>query len=78
MGFVARLALGVGLSILSYLFRPRPEPPKPPSIDDAPKPTVEAGKPIGKVWGSMTIKDVNHLWWGDAKIRKREAVTGKK
>lgn len=61
-----------------YLLAAKAKQPKPPSLSDFPEPTTEAGRPIPKLFGSMTISGMNVLWYGDRKIREREMETDKK
>lgn len=70
--FLAQLAIGVALQILGYLLLPKPKPEKPPTVDDLKDPTAEAGRPIPKVFGSMTIQSPNILWYGDKQIIHRK------
>ena len=65
--FVAIGALVVGIAI-AYLLRP-----KVPSRNDATKdlenPTADAGRPIPVVFGTITVKSPNVLWFGDKSHR---------
>lgn len=74
---IAQIAIGVGLAIVGYLLAPRPKPPKPPSLEDLENPTQEAGRPIPVTFGSMSVKGLNILWYGDKSISTREVSTGK-
>jgi hypothetical protein len=76
--FIAQLVIGVGMLIGGYLLMPKPKQPKPPSLDDFKAPTVDAGRPIPKLFGSKTIRDPNAIWHGDKSIRERPAETDKK
>lgn len=75
---IAQLAIGIVGQVIGYMLRPRGPQPEPPSQDSLPEPQVEAGKPIGKSWGSVLIEDPNTLWFGDSRIREREVITDKK
>jgi hypothetical protein len=46
---------------------PRPKTPKPPGATDLANPTAEAGKPLPVVFGTITVKGLNVLWFGDKK-----------
>lgn len=54
---------------LSYLLAPKPKTPKPPEVTDFDDPTAEAGRPIPVVFGTITVKGLNLLWYGDKQIR---------
>lgn len=75
---LVQLAVGVALAVLSYVLRPKPPGPKPPSIDEVKAPTAEAGKPIPVVFGSVTIESPNTLWYGDISIESRKMKDGGK
>lgn len=53
---------------LSILFMPRPKTPKPEAAKDLDDPTAEAGKPIPVVFGTITVKGLNVIWYGDKGI----------
>ncbi len=65
MPFFVLLAVTVGLSILSYLLMPKPKAPKPEAVKDLEDPTAEAGRPVPVVFGTITVKGLNVLWYGD-------------
>lgn len=69
--FLAQLAIGVGLQILGALLLPQPKQPKPPEVEDLDSPTMDAGRPIPKVFGSMTVKGLAILDYMDTEIDVR-------
>jgi hypothetical protein len=72
------LLIGVSLSVVGYLLMPKPKAERPPSVDDLEEPTAEAGRPIPVVFGSVTIKGLNVLWYGDKSVRDRRVKQRKK
>lgn len=72
MGPFTQLIIGVGMQIVGTLLAPRPERPKPPSLKDYGEPTADAARPIPVVFGTVEIKGLNSLWWGEKTIHKRE------
>lgn len=62
------LLIGIALNIVSYLLMPKPKQPKPPAAKDLENPTAEAGRPIPVVFGTITVKGTNVLWFGEKKI----------
>jgi hypothetical protein len=50
---------------LTYLLAPKVKAPKPDAAKDLEDPTAEAGRPIPVVFGTMTVKGLNLLWYGD-------------
>ncbi len=59
------LAITVALAVLNYLLMPKPKAPKPEEVKDLEDPTSEAGRPIPVVFGTITVKGLNCLWYGD-------------
>lgn len=77
------LLLGLALNVIAYLIMPKPKKEKPEAAKDLDDPVAEAGKPIPVVFGTMTVKGLNILWFGnkqtveyDSKVKS--AKKGKK
>ena len=70
MAFFVALIVGIALSVLAYALAPKPKQPKPPAATPAENPTAEAGVPIPVVFGTITIKGGNVLWYGDKSVRE--------
>lgn len=56
------------LTIVSILLTPKPKTPKRAAARDLEAPTGDAGRPIPKLFGTMTITSPNVLWYGDQQI----------
>jgi uncharacterized membrane protein len=54
---------------ISFLLMPKVKAPKPPSLDDYDNPTAEAGRPVPVVFGTIMVKGLNVLWYGNKHIR---------
>lgn len=77
--FLIELLIGVALSIIAYAILPKPPAAQPPENTDLEDPTAEAGKPIPLLSGSMTIKGLNIIFFGNkAKITRKVSTGGKK
>lgn len=73
MFFLISIAVSIALSYASYLLMPRPKQVKPTSTPSELKyPSVSAGRPIPVVFGTVTIKSPNILWYGDKGMREYE------
>ena len=59
------IAIGLAFSIVGYLLTPRPKAPKPNEAAQLEDPTAEAGRPIPVVFGTLTVKEPNVLWFGE-------------
>lgn len=59
------VAIAIAVAALSMVLMPRPKTPKPPAATDLDNPTAEAGKPVPVVFGTITVKGLNVLWYGD-------------
>lgn len=62
--FIA-IAAAVAAVALSILFMPRPKRQKPDETKDLENPVAEAGKPVPVIFGTITLKGLNVLWFGD-------------
>lgn len=65
MNIWVQLIIMIIMMIISYVLTPRPK-----SGDNAPPdalqaPTADASRPIPVVFGTITIKSPNCLWYGD-------------
>ena len=63
---LAAVAVSVAVSIL---LRPKVKTPKPDAAKDMENPTAEAGRPIPVVFGTITVKGLNVVWFGDKSRR---------
>jgi hypothetical protein len=63
---LAAVAVSIAVSIL---LRPKIKTPKPEAAKDLENPTADAGRPIPVVFGTITVKGVNVLHYGDKKHR---------
>lgn len=64
--------ISVALNVVSYLITPKPKQPKPEAARDAEAPVAEAGKPIPVVFGTVTVKGLNVLWYGETRMNTYE------
>lgn len=63
----------VALVAASYLLRPKPPKIKPAEVTDLEEPVAEAGMPVPVPFGTITIKGLNELWYGDKQAREGKA-----
>ena len=66
--FLVALLVSVTISIIAYLILPKPKQPKPDSARDFENPTAEAGREIPKIFGTVIVKGLNVLDFGDKQI----------
>lgn len=78
MTFVGNLLLGIVANLVSVLLSPRPEAPKPGTMDDVDIPRTEEGAEIGAAYGSPWIKSAQIHWWGDFSSEPIRSSSGKK
>jgi len=69
MNFLIAFVVALVLQVIAYLITPKPKQQK-TATKDLEYPTAEAGRPIPRVWGKMTIKSSNILWYGEKDIYK--------
>lgn len=72
MAWFIALAIGIALTVIAYMIMPKPKAPKPPEAKDMESPTAEAGRPLPVVFGSLTVKGLNCLWFGEKSKREYE------
>lgn len=70
MAFWTLLAVAALSVALNLIFAPRPKAPQPDSTQDLELPTAEAGRPIPVVFGTVRIKGLNILWYGEKSSRQ--------
>lgn len=64
MAWWISLLLGLLFAVVSYLLAPKPKAPKPPEVEDLEDPTAEF-REIPIVFGTVVVKGVEVLWFGD-------------
>lgn len=67
MGFWVAFAVSLVINVVAYALMPKPDKPgsggmKPQDLDE---PIAEAGKPVPVVFGEITVKSPNVLFYGD-------------
>lgn len=65
LNFLVQLLIGIALNIIAYLIMPKPKQEQGADTKDLDDPTAEAGKPVPVVWGTLTLKGLNILWYGE-------------
>ncbi len=70
------LLVALALNVVAYLIMPKPKTSKPEAAKDMENPTADAGRPIPVVFGTLTVKGLNVLWYGDKSTREREIEEG--
>jgi hypothetical protein len=63
--WLASLLISLALNIVAYLIMPRAPTQKPAATKDMEAPTADAGRPIPKVFGTVTVKGLNVLAFTD-------------
>jgi hypothetical protein len=62
------LAIAIAVMVVGHLLMPKPKMQRSESTRDMDDPTAEAGRPIPVVFGEITLKSPNVLWFGDKDI----------
>jgi hypothetical protein len=73
MAFWLVIGLAIASVALNFLLRPKVKAPKPGELTDLDNPTTEAGRPVPVVFGTVTVKGLNVLWYGE-KLRRTRKV----
>lgn len=71
MAFFLNILISLALMVVSYLLMPKvkQDTPETKDMDD---PTAEAGRPIPVLFGTVTIKGLNVLWFGEKSRETRK------
>lgn len=72
------LAVVIVSAIVATALAPKPQPPKPPSLEDFDVPTAEEGRPIPVIFGTVWITGPNVVWYGDLRTTPITKKGGKK
>lgn len=67
-----QLLVAIVFTIVAYIIMPKPKTPKPAAATDMEAPTAEGGRPVPVIFGTITIRGTNILWWGDKSLREYE------
>lgn len=65
ISILIQIAIAVVISLIAYAIMPKPKQQKPPETSDLDNPTAEAGRPVPVIFGTITVKGLNVLWYGD-------------
>ena len=76
MAWWIALLVGLALNIIAYLIMPKPKQPKPPAAKDLEDPTAESGRPMPAVFGTITVKGSNIVWFGEKSLHEYEKKEG--
>ena len=78
MEYVYYIAVLILAAYVSYAMAPKPQPPKPASLEDFDVPTAEQGREIPVVFGTVTVTGPNVLWYGNLRADPIVKSGGKK
>lgn len=78
MEYVYYFAVLLFAAYVSYALAPKPQPPKPASLEDFDVPTAEQGREIPVVFGTITVTGPNVLWYGNLRSEAIVKEGGKK
>lgn len=66
---VWQIIVAIILMVISYLLTPKPKQPKPPAAKDGDDPSIDISKSVKVVFGTMTVKETQVLWFGNKSKR---------
>ena len=69
--FLMQMLVSLVISAVAYIIMPKPKGPMPDEVKDLENPTAEAGRPIPVVFGDITVKSPNILWFGEKRTETR-------
>ncbi len=65
MAWAVYLVVFIVAAYVAVAMAPKQAVPKPASLEDFNMPTAEPGRPIPVVFGTVTLKSPNVVWYGD-------------
>lgn len=68
-GFLVPLLISLAVNIAAYLIMPKPKAAKPEAAAQLEAPTADAGKPVAVVFGTVTVTELNVLFYTDRSQR---------
>lgn len=72
MAFWIPFLIAMALTIVSYLIMPKPKQPQPAATRDLEAPTADASRPLPVVFGTLTVKGLNVMWYGELQQRTQQ------
>lgn len=78
MNFIWAIGMLIASYVIQVALTPRPEQPKPASLEDFDFPQVEEGTPQSVIFGDVWISDWHVLWYGNLRTSKVSSKGGKK
>lgn len=72
------ILIGLALMIIGYLIQPKPKTSQPMEMSELEGPTADGATPIIKIFGDITVKSGNILWFGNVANVKKKRKSGKK
>jgi hypothetical protein len=70
------LLIAIAMMVVAYLIMPKPKAPQPAATRDLETPTADAGRPVPVVFGTLRVKGLNVVWYGELS-QKTEKVKSK-
>lgn len=69
---IVMAVIAITMAVISYALMPSPKSAQHSATQDLENPTAEAGRPIPVVFGTLTVKSGNILWFGEKGKREFE------
>lgn len=78
MNFLVNLLISVVFSFIAFLLTPKPKPPDKSKLEDFDIPKSEEGSEIPKIFGTVTVRNPQVVWYGDLRLVAIKEKGGKK
>lgn len=69
ISYLVQFLVAVAASFVAALILPKPKQPR-TATRDLENPVAEAGKPVPRVWGTVTVRGLNTVWYGEKSARE--------
>lgn len=73
--FLIQLAI---TALLSIALKPKAESPRPQSMSDVNVPKADPSAAIPVIFGTVMVRNLNTVWWGDTSTSPIKTKSGKK
>jgi hypothetical protein len=65
MAWIIAVVVAVAVAALAMVLMPRPKAPRSDATKDLEDPTADASMPVPVPFGTITVKGLDVLWFGD-------------
>lgn len=72
MSVLGAIVVSLIINVIVALLMPKPKQNLPSTASEMQNPTADAGRPVPVVFGTVTVKSSNVLWYGEKSMHEFE------